>query len=345
MNKKYLVTKSNKLISASYDLSLQEQRIILVLSSLVQLEDKEFKEYIFKIPEFAKLLELKDKDIYRKIKNITKSLMKKVFEIQVGKNKCIQLAWLCSAIYLKNEGTVSLKFSPDLKPYLLELKSFYTKYRLENILKLKSKYSIRIYEILKSNAFKNQISIELDELKKMIGANARYLKVYSDFKKNVLLLTQREINLNTDIKFEFEEVRVRRSIKEIRFIIEKIDSNTNNTIKYIDESKETEIDDLAFKIKKEIEDTVKGQISLKKVFELLDKKGSDKIFYYIKNFNKYKNSKHNSIGFFIKAVEDEYPIPKEDIINYNNKPIQSTNFDQREYDDDFFDSLYDNFKE
>lgn len=28
--------------------------------------------------------------------------------------------------------------------------------------------------------------------------------------------------------------------------------------------------------------------------------------------------------------------------NYNNKPIQSTNYEQREYDDDFFENLYDN---
>jgi hypothetical protein len=31
-------------------------------------------------------------------------------------------------------------------------------------------------------------------------------------------------------------------------------------------------------------------------------------------------------------------------INYN-KPIQSTNFEQRKYDDAFFESLYDNFED
>ena len=47
LNKNYIVTKSNKLITCNYDLSLQEQKIILTLASMVQPADTEFKEYEF----------------------------------------------------------------------------------------------------------------------------------------------------------------------------------------------------------------------------------------------------------------------------------------------------------
>ena len=57
MEKNYLVTKSNYFImNSSYDLSLEEQKIILTLASMVQPNDEEFKPYIFKISDFMELL-------------------------------------------------------------------------------------------------------------------------------------------------------------------------------------------------------------------------------------------------------------------------------------------------
>jgi hypothetical protein len=68
------------------------------------------------------------------------------------------------------------------------------------------------------------------------------------------------------------------------------------------------------------------------------------IYKYIDNYHKFKCDKHNPVGFLISAIEEEYPIPEEEINNYDsNKPVQSTNFEQRQYDDEYFDSLYDNF--
>lgn len=86
MNKEYLVTKSNYFImNSSYDLSLEEQRLILTLASMVQPDDEEFKPYIFRINDFMKLLDVDTKTKYCEIPKITKELMKKVFEIKEGK--------------------------------------------------------------------------------------------------------------------------------------------------------------------------------------------------------------------------------------------------------------------
>ena len=154
MDKDYLVTKSNYFImNNSYDLSLEEQKIILALASMVQPEDEEFKHYKFKIADFMELLGVKDKSKYVEIPKITKELMKKVFEIQ-EKDTLIQTAWLNGAMYKKGTGCVDLTFSSYLKPYMLKLSSMFTQYKLSNILCMKSKYSPGIYEILKCNEFK-----------------------------------------------------------------------------------------------------------------------------------------------------------------------------------------------
>ena len=223
MDKDYIVTKSNKLIVCNYDLSLQEQKIILTLASMVQPQDTEFKEYEFKIKDFIELLGIKDQSKYTELPKITKELKKKVFEIEEGTD-LIQVSWLGGVRYKRKEGILILSLDKGLKPYMLELKEMYTSYKLSNVLSLKSKYSIRIYEILKSNLFKKCIKIELEELKKMVGAKASYLKVYADFKNKVLLQAQKELNANTDIHFNFEEIKTGRKVTSLKFYI-----NTNKT--------------------------------------------------------------------------------------------------------------------
>jgi len=223
MEKNYIVTKSNTLITSNYDLSVQEQKIILTLASMVQPQDENFKPYIFKIHDFMELLGIESKTKYTEIPKITKELMQKVFEIKRG-NKVIQLSWLSSVEYEKGTGLVELEFSPKLKPYLLELKGLHTSYKLENILSLKSKYSIRLYEILKSNLFKNDIEIELEDLKRMVGATEKAYKTYTNFKSKVIFQAQNELPLKTDICFEFKEIKTGRKVTSLKFYI-----NTNKT--------------------------------------------------------------------------------------------------------------------
>jgi len=151
MKKNNLVSKSNDLINQKYDLSLNEQKIILTLASMVQPNDNNFKIYKMEIKDLANLFEIKDKSIYRKIREIIKNLKNKGFTIERENGNILDINWLSSAEYFTGKGYVELELSSKLRPYLLQLKKIYTSYKLENILSLKSKYSIRIYEILKSN--------------------------------------------------------------------------------------------------------------------------------------------------------------------------------------------------
>jgi hypothetical protein len=55
------------------------------------------------------------------------------------------------------------------------------------------------------------------------------------------------------------------------------------------------------------------------------------------NANKVENSFYDFTTKY--GTEKAYTKPT---TFHNSKPIQATNYDQREYDDDFFNSLYDN---
>ncbi len=256
MNENFIISKSNYfIINSSYDLSIEEQRIILTLASMVQPEDEEFKLYNFKISEFLELLGIKDQSKYAILPVVTKELMKKVFEIKEEKTT-LQVAWLSSAEYDHEKGSISLEFSPRLKPYFLQLKSYFTNYKLANILSMKSKYSPRLYELLKMNEFnKKGFVVEVEELRRLFKAQDIYPK-YNDFKKYIILKAQEELQKHSDIKFEFEEVKYGKRVESIKFFIfsntnKKIENKKNTRTKT---SKELKAD----KVIKEQEETIKN---------------------------------------------------------------------------------------
>lgn len=341
VNNNNLVTKSNSLILCPYNLTSEEQKIILTLSSTVQPEDKEFKAYEFNIKDFLKLLNITDQSKYSSVPKITKSLMKKVFEIKEG-NKTVQLSWLSSVEYESGSGKVILCFDPKLKPYLLKLSKFFTSYKLGNILQLKSKYSIRFYEILKSNQFKKILIFDLKELKKILGIQSEYPRYY-DFKIRILEQAKKELCSETDIGFDYEEIRENRKIKAIKFYIFNNSAQTNNKIEIsANYNSKNELE----KLKEEMETIIKQEVNIN-ILKNTIKKNSlsiNDIRYYLNNWNSFDyKTKNDPVGFLLYCVINKKPIPTtQNGTGY--KPEQSTNFDQRIYDDEFFDSLYDNLK-
>lgn len=341
MNKDYWVTKSNYFImNSSYDLSLEEQKLILTIASMVQPEDEEFKPYIFKISDFMELLGVETKTKYTEIPKITKELMKKVFEIHED-NKLIQTAWLSSATYEKGTGFVELEFSPKLKPYMIKLNSMFTQYKLANILSMKSKYSPRIYELLKCNEYKKQgyIEIDIDELRKILKVDNLYPRYY-DFKRFILEATQKELKKLTDIFFDFEEKRIGRKVVSLRFYIysnkvEKLgNENSKNPIDEISATVIEENDDI-IEVKAIIEDYCKKNITSKVANTFYNIAKSNELYKenplkIIKELAEYSNTQNikNFNAWFKKMLKDyEKPMQKEKQLKFNN-------FKGRDYDYD-----------
>ncbi len=212
-----IVSKSNNLIEASSRLNLVEQKMLLCLASNIEPSDRDFKTYTFPIKQFHDLLGLSGSTKYTELSKITKELVSKVMEIRIGE-ELIQVSWISSAIYNRNKGTIDLRFDPLLKPFLLELSSKFTSYRLANVIKLNSTYAIRIYELLKQYEHIKERTISLENLRYYLDASDVYPN-YANFKQRVLKPSQKELNQKTDISFEFEEIKSGRKVQKIRFFI------------------------------------------------------------------------------------------------------------------------------
>jgi hypothetical protein len=151
-------------------------------------------------------------------------LLKNPLTIPLGdeKNSILKANWVSGAIY--NEGEVRFMIYPKLRPFLLEVKEKYLKYKLENILSLKSGYVIRLYEILKDwlelNARygnKAEKIISLKELREIMEIPRSY--VYGMLKKRILEKAKKELSENTDIIFDYEEIKSGRKVTHLKFFI------------------------------------------------------------------------------------------------------------------------------
>jgi plasmid replication initiation protein len=228
-----LVVKANQLIEARYDLNLNEQKIILYAASKIDREQDYFNYIELDINEFAKLLDTKGKR-YEEIRNIVRELRKKEVIINTDDKEYIS-GWLSSITFCKNTGKIKLRFDDDLMPYLLQLKKRFTRYQLKNILYLKSKYSIRIYELLKQYESIGKREFELQKLKKMLFIENQYNRIY-DLERFVLSPAKEEINKYTDILIDYEKQKQGRKVTGLIFAIESKDKQEKVYIDYLKQS-------------------------------------------------------------------------------------------------------------
>lgn len=218
---KKLVVKSNRLIEAKSKLSIQEQRILLTAISQIKPSEEDFNEkgYAISIAEFRELADLKGRAYYTEIKELTHRLVGRTIVIH-EEDGILQTSWLSSAKYVDQQGIVYLNFDERLKPYLIQLKKEFTSYQLHYVMRLKSKYSTRIYELLKQYEKIGQREFSLEELREKVSVEDGKYDQFGDFNRNVVKKAQVEINKNTDIRFIYTPKKQGRKVIGIKFSIQ-----------------------------------------------------------------------------------------------------------------------------
>lgn len=220
------VRKSNALIQkARFSLSTQQQKILLYLISQIQPWDKEFQTYKFSIREFAAVCGLdypKGGKDYTEIKEQIKRIAdKSMWLLLEDGNTETLVRWIENPVIQRNSGTIELKLNEALKPYLLQLKERYTQYQLVYTLNFKSKYSIRLYEVICSIHFHeleeyNRI-FSIEQLKKMLDCES--YNDFRNFKRVVLDKAIKEINSYSDKDVTYKTIKDGRKVVGVELTI------------------------------------------------------------------------------------------------------------------------------
>ena len=224
--KGYLVVKGNDLIQRNrFELSLMEQKTVAYICSMIKPIDSGFQsEYEFKIRDYCKICDI-DYDNganYAYVKETLKKLRDRSMWMTLEDGSETVVGWLDRVTTNKKSGLAHIRIDDRLIPYLFDLKQQFTQYQLYNILGMKSAFSVRIYELMKSYSFRHTIMFEIEELKRLLMVeDVKSYVNYKDFRVKVLEKAQTEINELTDINIEFEPIKTGRKVTSIKFIIEE----------------------------------------------------------------------------------------------------------------------------
>lgn len=212
-----LVYQHNSLVVASYDMGALEQKLFLMLVSTIKKDDVGVSRTTFRVKDIAETLGITSQSLYRDLPKICSELMKKVIEIKQDDGSWKMFAIISFAQYKSKEGKLILEIHKEAEPYLLKLQEMFTVYRLGNVLDLKSKYSIRLYQQSKRCLFKGGEIIELKEFRKILRLDKKTYDRFDCITSKVLKPAIEEINNKTDIDISYETIKEGRKVCALKF--------------------------------------------------------------------------------------------------------------------------------
>ncbi len=231
LDSKLVVRKNKDIIESRYKLKPLSTKLVSTLISLVKDTDTYKQVYVISVSDFKELCDIKGNRYQQKLKEATKDILKSPLHIEISNDKWLKVNWCSSIIY--DDGLLYFEISEKLLPYIKELKKNYLSYDLKHILKLKSSYSIRLYELLKDTYNKNirygnktELIVDLIEFRKLFEIPKSYQWV--TIKSNILEKSKNDLEKHTDIKFDWEiSSRYKRKIKKIKFKIYSNETSSN----------------------------------------------------------------------------------------------------------------------
>ena len=223
MDENKLVVKHNNLIGYRGFMTNSELKLFSLIVANVREEQKEqFEKYSIDVSILKK--QTKHKDFYRYLVDVALRLESRQLKVEKindrGKRKFIPIRLINKPIITEDSKELEFYLDKDLLPYITNLKKNFTRYQVENILKLRSGYSIRVYELLKQYEKIGVRKVSVADLRGFLGiADEEYTR-FTNFETRVLKRATREINDLTDIKIGYEKIKKGRKIDSILFTIE-----------------------------------------------------------------------------------------------------------------------------
>lgn len=215
MSKKNVVSKANTLVEACYKLNLVPQRLIL----LAIIEAREQGEMIkaggilkIRALDYAKHFNVNKVTAYEMLEAACTELFDSKFiwqSIDINGNiKRNNSRFVQRATYVEGAGYVEIMFSEDIMPLITRLSERYTEYDLKQIERLKSSYSLRLFELLMQWSFARKTPpIKVQEFRERIGVSDTTYSVMSDFKKRILDPAVKDISKNTNINVKCKQYK------------------------------------------------------------------------------------------------------------------------------------------
>ena len=250
------VVEHNSLITSIAKMDKTPLKMFELAVSCINTEEppKDHTVYLSKNELFA-FFKVSDNDKHSRFKLAVENMQKQAFfKIKEKKEHGFEFENIVPIPYVKwtdYHDEVTVRFSPEIMPYLINLKQNFTQHALSDLAELNSKYSIILYRWLSMNynqyehysykggrreeqveAYRNP-SISIRELREMTDTINDY-KRFTHFETRVLKEPLEEINEHTSFNVSYDKIKKGRSIDSIVFHITKKRMADDNSYKLED---------------------------------------------------------------------------------------------------------------
>ena len=213
MNNKHGIVKHHNYISESIiDLELIELNIFVAIIYKVQ----GLQEVTFDSKEIKKYSGSKERG-YKRFDETIQRLQKRAIKLKTEKGYKTIMPFPTLDFNI-DEKKITVKINEDILPLLNDLKKQFTLYSIDEFISLESKYSKRMFQMLKQYESMGKRTFTVDFLKNVLVTD--YKRFY-DLEKNVLKKVKDDINKKTSLKIDYIKHTKGRKIKSVEFKIHK----------------------------------------------------------------------------------------------------------------------------
>lgn len=219
-----VATQHNQLINSQQSLSLIQKRIFYLAIKQIQKGDKDYKRYYV---DLSDLCPGTSQDIYHRVSREVRHLMDKTIhfvEEVNGREFDIHLNLVSKVVHEKGTGQIYVDMHPDIRDMLLDLKRYFTRVPVVELIACRSTYGQRLYELLYQFADTGIRLMEVKELRQKLNLQNKYENFY-DFRKRVLNQAKKDVEEHTNMSFTWKEIKAKkgRKIERLIFDIEVYD--------------------------------------------------------------------------------------------------------------------------
>lgn len=215
-----VVTKSNAIIEANYRLTLQEQRVMLMCVGQIDSRSPLDQQRTFSIyaADFQNRYGLQRVKAYEELKEVGERLFERKLVINdAGNETRTAIRWVSAVRYSKGKGALTLHFSPEILPYLSQLRERFTTYSLSAIANLTSVFAIRLYELLAQYISIGRRSLTVEKLRQCLDCVTTFPR-FSDFDRWAIQVAVDQINTHSDIRVSCHKRKQGRSVTALEFL-------------------------------------------------------------------------------------------------------------------------------
>lgn len=224
------IVMQNRLLHAISRLSVNERRLVLLLSRIVRRETAENprkRTFYVNAMDFAEEYNITPKTVYRTLEEVAKSIQHKPFFYWIKRENHYNergVSWFSECEYMKQQGKIEIILDNAVLEMLtiFDKDNQYTKYQREYIAHLGA-YGIVLFELIASCMFQEhkKKAYTVKYLRLKFDCIERYDKL-PDFKKYVLDSAIKDIHEHTPYRITYTQKKEGREVTEFIFSFKDI---------------------------------------------------------------------------------------------------------------------------